>query len=410
MSNVQGPGDLSYNSVTIDGNDVTNFVYQTHIFQDIFTPFWSAQILIADTQNLIMNLPIKPGSKVNITIETTGVENPCSGKKKFSFYVYKISDKQLIKQETQSYIIHCISKEFFENQKARIQKTFKSQTPTTIIKDVISKMGASLGDSDIDPTTYNIIIPNWSPVVTIEWLCRLARKGKAADFLFFQEDDSKYKFKSLNKMFSDSSGLTLKQMLPHVRSNNHNEDEDAFVNIEAYEYIQQHDSAKNFQTGYYANTVIQHDIINKKLITTPFTFGEDIPEDLKKKPFSGDIFEHAELSNQTFAPAHPGLFDGASPLDTLPQWMGSRKTNMMKLEENRLLVTVPGFACGWQWLGKACTVELPSHQDQDKNITLDKYFKGRYLIAAIKHVIGFGRYQMVIELNKKRLEKSYGSN
>jgi hypothetical protein len=401
------PGDLKFHEVRINGTDVTEFTVLTYIFQDIFTPFWSAQIGLADSQNLVMNLPITPGSKVEIVIETDAPK-PCTGRKKFTFYVYKVSDREIEKQETYTYTLHCVTKEFFENEKARIQKAFKRMAPQDIASEAVGYMGGGMSKMDNDPTKYDLIVPNWSPVATVEWLSKIAKvPNGGADFVFYQSDIGSFKFRSIEKMFKDRSGLELRQVNPNIREANGNENENAFVNVESFEFIVHHDAVRNFQTGYYANSVLTHDIVNKTVTTTPFHYGDDIKADAQKKPFKGPQFEGAELSNLSFYPRHPGIMDGITPGDTHTDWLGSRKTNQTKLEENRLIVQVPGFVCGWEWLGKQCYIELPSHQDLNEDKIYDEYFKGDYLITAIKHVVTFGKYQTVMELAKKRLEKPY---
>lgn len=403
---VLAPGDLSDHYVTIDGTDITNFVMFCHVYQDIFTPFWTAQLGIADANSQIMNLPIKPGSELKILIGTDAPK-PCGGKKEFSFVVFKISQRHVEKQEVQSYVVHGITKQFFTNQKKRIQRTFKLKPPVEIVGELCGSLGGSLAESDSDPTLYDLLIPNWSPVIGIEWVSRFAKKPDGgADFLFYQSDLSSFKWKSLDSMFGDQCGLELIHMQPHIRSK-HNEDPESFVNMESVDFIVEHDAGKNMQTGYYANTLLTHDIINKTRCETTFTFGEDIGQDKAMKPFSGQVFSDAKNSHISFQPDHPGLFPGENPENTHKLWAGSRKTNIPKLDENRLVVSLAGFACGWQWLGKACMVMLPSHQDQNKGEIYDKYLKGDYLIMAIKHVVSYGSYKVFLELGKKRLDTPY---
>lgn len=408
IENTMYPGDLSFHEVLIDGFDITQFTAYTHVFQDIFTPFWSAQIAVADSQNLVMTLPIKPGSKVEITIETNAPK-PCTGRKKFIFYVYKVSDRTMQKGDTYTYVLHCVTKEFFQNQKVRVQKSFQRRSAPEIAAEVVGNMGGSLAQMDNDPNKYDLIVPNMSPVATVEWLSKFAKvPNGGADFQFYQSDMGGFKFRSIEKMFKDRSGLELKQVNPNIRDNTNKENDDGFINVERYEFIVHHDGVRNLQTGYYANTTLTHDIVNKSFGATSFNYGDDIPEDAKKKPFDSPMFEGAELSNLTFRPMHPGAMNGTTPNDTQGEWMGSRKTNQTKLEENRLVATVPGFVCGWEWLGKSVYIELPAHQDLDESVITDQYFKGDYLITAIKHAVGFGKYNLILELGKKRLDRPYG--
>ncbi len=404
----QYSGDLKKHSVSIDGKDITNFISVAHVFQDIYTPFWSAQVLFIDTNNLLMNMPIKPGAKMEIYLES---DFPTSqaGSKKFVFYVYKISDRAVHKQESQSYILHGISNEFWNNEKVRISKAFSGKTPDEIVNELVQNIGGTLETADIDPLSYDVLIPNWSPITGIEWVTRFTKSAMGgADFVFYQSDTSKYKFRSLEKMLTDRSGIEFRQVNPNTRTTGStSEEEETFFNIEKYEFLHQHDAVRNMQTGYYANQILTHDIISKTITTTDYNYGDDIPDDAMKAPWDSHLFKDAELSNISYFPVHPSIRNGVTPEETVTNWAGSRKSNLMKFEENRLVAQVNGFGKMWEILGKSVNIQLPSHQDIDETQINDKYYKGNYVVTAIKHAISFGKYRAVLELGKKRLDKPY---
>lgn len=401
------PNDIKYFKVDVDGEDITNMVLQTDIFQDLFMPTWSAQLAFQDTQNLLMNLPIKPGSEVTITVET---EYPTNELKNFKFIVYKITDRILIKQEVQGYLIHCISKEFYVNQKQRVSKSFKNKKPEQIVDEICQEFGlGELEDKDSDSTTYSMIVPYMSPIAAINWISRFTKNPQGgADYVFFQSDTKKFKYKSLDKMLKDRSGVKFKQLNPNVLDDGIHPDEN-FLNIEFYEILTQHDSMNNFAAGYYGNKVINYNVYDKTINTSDFSYGDDIEQDKQNAPFDGDMFDGAHNSHVVYHPTATNSLGSnvTTPGDTYGDWLGSRKTNIMKFEENRLVMTVPGVASHWKLLGKQVDVELPSHQDYDEGQYLDKYMKGSYVVAAIRHTIIQSMYKITFEMTKKRVETPY---
>ena len=68
--NPSSPGDLKKFVVMLNGNDVTASVISFDIFQDIFSPTWSAKFFFEDTMNLLATLPIKAGMEITAKIET----------------------------------------------------------------------------------------------------------------------------------------------------------------------------------------------------------------------------------------------------------------------------------------------------------------------------------------------------
>ena len=76
MPNAQfAPNEIKNFTIVADSVDISSMVLQLDIFQELFTPTWSAQLSFVDTQNLLMNIPIKPGTVINITLETDYPEN-----------------------------------------------------------------------------------------------------------------------------------------------------------------------------------------------------------------------------------------------------------------------------------------------------------------------------------------------
>jgi len=389
------PNEIGYFNITADGVNITSMMVQCDIFQDIYSPTWSCQILFSDTQNIVMNVPIVPGTLIRIIAES-------DERKVYDFIVYKISDRNQQKQEHQIFRLHCVTPEFFTNQKARVSRGFQTKSPSSIVSTIISESGlGSIEDADTDSNNYTVIIPNLSPFSAINWLSRFAiSSSNGADFSFFQSDVGKFKFKSLEKMFKDRSSVVFVQQNPNVTA-----DDDNFFNIEYYEFISQHNSINNFAQGYYGNTVISHNILDKTFDELTFAFGDDIPDDKTNKTFNGTHFDGAELSNITFHPIAPDS-SATRPADTYDVWMQSRKSNVMKLEENRLVITVPGVTSHYKLIGRQVDVNLPSQQDIDEAEYLDKYMKGAYVVAAIRQTFTTDFYKCTFELTKKRLKNS----
>lgn len=402
------PNEIKYFNVKAGGVDITSMVIQADIFQEVFSPTWSAQLSFSDTQNLLMNVPIVPGTEVQIIMET---DYPKNKKKSFKFVVYKISDRVQLKQEHQGYMISCVSKEFWKNQKKRVSKAYKNQPPQTIVSDIVNENGiGSLVAKDGDDKSYTVVVPNMSPFAAINWVSRFTKDPKGgADFWFFQSDDGEFKFKSLNNMLADRSGVKFKQFNPNLLDKTKNVPDEHFLNIEHYEFLTQHDVMTNYAGGYYANTVLSHDIYNKSFGSTTFEYGDDIPQDKERAPFESVQFEGSENSHIVYQAVSTNQFgiNVLTPADTHGEWLGSRKTNVMKMEENRLVMTVPGVVSHYELLGKQVDVELPSHQDIDDQVYLDKYLKGSYVVTAVRHVVTPDYYKVVMELGKKRVEEAY---
>jgi hypothetical protein len=84
--------------------------------------------------------------------------------------------------------------------------------------------------------------------------------------------------------------------------------------------------------------------------------------------------------------------------------MPSRKSNLMKFEQNKIIFQIPGSAGAAKWFGKSVTIDLPSSNSLDSDEPIDKRLRGKYLITNMAHMINKDRYMINIEACKKRLE------
>jgi len=232
MANTQiSPGEIKLFNVKADGVDITSMVMTVDLFQDLFMPTWSCTVAFSDTQNLLMNIPIKPGTEIELKLETDYPENES---KLFKFVVYKISDRVQIKQEHQGYMINCVTKEFFTNQKTRISKSFKSSTVPAAVCTIVEQFGlGAIDEQDSAPTVYSFIIPNMSPFAAINWISRFSvGTSGGADFIFYQSDHGEFKYRSLDKMLVDRSGIKFKQLNPNTFDDSGKIPLENFLNIE----------------------------------------------------------------------------------------------------------------------------------------------------------------------------------
>ncbi len=404
------PGDLQKFVVTVDDIDITNAVTDAQVFEEIFSPYWTANIIIADTQNLLMTLPIRPGSRLTVTAQTN-LQSPTDDEKTFEFIVAGISDKQLTNTGTYSYVLSCVDEVMFSQQTKRISRGFVDKK----VSNIISSIGSEFlgGDVEVDETdeSVSLIVPNLSPLNACAWLSKMATKEGAADFFFFQTDKNKFSFKSLESMFAsdeESLPITLTNKHASMTDDKGNLEIDYTLNIGQY-HFEHFDSVSNMATGFYKNTVVSYDLINKKWDKKVFTYGDDCKADAEMKTWDNPIFDGAENASISFRPKAPGAFSrGTGVMDLADVWHPSRKSSVQKADQERLIVQMPGGVGTWKWIGKNITVDLPS-QEEMSGEKMDKYRRGRYVVVCVAHMFSKAAYAVNLELVKKRLNEKQES-
>jgi hypothetical protein len=304
----------------------------------------------------------------------------------------------------QEYDLYCASKGFLTNQTVRIQRTYSNMKPEDAVSNICSEfLGGSLTKSDVSDVNYHTIIPNWTPFVSAWWFAKLALKDNRSDYVFFMKDFDQYWFRSVEDMFTgDDSGVTFSQKPSNFRNDAGDFQDDYSVMITKY-FVDHYEGMGNLGAGYYRSKLLSYDVINKKWESKSFTFGDDLPADVEKKPW--EIFDEAENANISFLPKHPGMHANPTINDQVTTWHPSRKSRLMVLEQNKLQLQLASGAKVWDMLGMRCKVDLPSHQDHDEAELMDKYFKGDYLVSHIMHEIRHDHYVCNMELLKCRLEE-----
>lgn len=406
VQNSSAYSDIKKLEVIIDGNDVSQSVTHVSIFQDVFFPVWTAEFIIHDFNNLIMNIPIKPGTNISVTIKS---ELSCEldGEKKFEFTVSHIKDRQFQNWMNQTYTLTCMTDKMIENQGERVSKSFNKKKPDEIVKSIL-KDSLSISDveSDSCDNKVSIIVPNISPIHAVNLMSRVATKDKAADFLFFQVDDEKYKFKSFEKLYKEESGYTFKMRVNHLRDEQGNTEDDGALAFFDYQFIEHVDGLFTISSGLGASKLVEFDFISKSWSEKEYKFSEELSEDREKAPWDSSL--EKPNSNIMFMPKHPGMHESETILDFTGEWENSRKNNLLKMEMNKLIIQIPGGVKIWEALGKTCEIEMPSQQDETEGEKYDKYFRGKYFIAAISHQVSGTSYFVNIELIKKRMNEQMG--
>lgn len=401
------PGDLKKFVVRINEMDVTEAVVSAHIFQDMFAPVNTVMLNFSDTNNLLMNLPILPGSKLTIELATEVGSETADGELSWEFVIYRIADRDMLNSKHLVYSIHAADQALIVNQSKRVRRSYSDMKVTDIAKSILTEyIGAGCDDHPSDNNTH-VIIPGWTPFYALSWLLKSALKDGAADYVVFQQPDSRFSFKTFEQLYSsdeESSGITFVIRPTNMKDDIGGDLHDYTTVINKY-HFEHFDAMANMTSGYYKNQLATYDLIKKKWETADFSLGDDNAADKKAHALDNDILASSAESNITFMPKHPGMSIKSTYLDNADKWQTSRKSSVHKFDQEKLVIQLPGSARSAEWFAKNCMVDLPS-QDFQSDEEFDKQRRGRYLVTAVAHMINKDAYMINMELIKKRLEEA----
>src|SRR5574343_46815 len=338
------PGDLKSLEILINNKNITTFTKMTYIFLNILDTTWTCELDIDDTNNLIYNCEIKQGSIVEINVETD-IKSDTDGKKTYKFIVARIKDRKMINTKHYSYKIECVMKEHIMNQGKKVSHCYKNESPTNIIKKIIDEyLESEVKDIDDCDNTITHIFANSSPFDCVFMMTKVGVINKIADLIFYQKDLDKDKAifvcKSIEKLYSDNNSALKFTLQPSHYREKGNLINDQGLIIKNHEW-QHYDAMSNISGVMTANKVVSFDFVSLEWKTETFKYGDDNDKDAEKKQWEDDkLFEQEEM-NVSFHPLNSLMSKNETQYDYLKDWVGSRKSSLMKLENDKLIIQVP---------------------------------------------------------------------
>jgi hypothetical protein len=420
--------------------DLSEFVVELNIFEDLFKNYLHGNIVLTDSRNLIDKYNLHGEEFLNVKLRTPSF--PDSQVIEKTFRVFKLTDRAIVRDNnTQNFVLHFISIEFFYDISLPLFAPFEgivSDVAGQIFTNFIAtprKFNVSESSNTISETqtgTDMIVInetankvkfisPGWSPFKCINWLASKAipADGVAKNYIFFESNKNFY-FGTLENLFRSAhqSKNYLGRYLISV-SNIRDDKNSENVNREMFlakdvEMVESADYIKNYTNGYLANRLVYLDVFNKEYELVDYDHVLNYEKqhhtsgigNEAKPVFSKDTFRNY-ATNISFYPKNPKLFtdypDNVS--EKMGEIYGNRLSSMLELTNIKMNMTIPGRTDAE--VGRLIYFEYPSLGAKDEKDTgssaQDKLYSGYYIITAIHHKINKLEHQMVMEVIKDSL-------
>ena len=450
--------DISFKTASIHTSsglyDLKPHFVELSVFENIFQPFLTADVVLSDSFNIPQKLPIVGQETVELEILLSGFDG-AKGQDKLSIkppkmHVNQIAAKFFSKPKTQHFTLQLISDSFMSGLDSKISKSYKDQKISSIVEDIFFTYLNSGGRGIvIEPTDKieNIIIPNLRPVKAIQWLAKRAVKGDAVNYLYYETMNTP-QFVSLNKLAKEEPLKTLifkprvddPTGVGHLATNT--------FKINKFSFKKTFDKKDNIVNGVYSSKLITHNIINKTIHQYEYNMFKDwskLNHCGSFPPISDSIVEtkSADVTRTSYAPSHESstlttkqkelskqvdsqvsFYPKHSNMYTdfytneydneVEKWYLQRAGHMGLYGNHCLVLELAGNSA--LRVGHPVTVILPSPEsnegDKKSDVAEDKFISGKYMVTAIQHM--FGResdtdptitYNMKIEVMKDGLEK-----
>jgi hypothetical protein len=420
-NNIRFAGDVKIDKIEIVtssgfGQDITNQVSAIQIFEDLFSPFISGNLIIDDALDLINLFPFVGEEFLNLRIKTPSFDLIKDGTRRSfndKFYIYKATERELIGDKRVVFKLHFISIEAVVDLNKRISSAFEGKC-SDIVRDIIQKpIGLETKKNYIFEDTPNgtkFVSNFWNPIKCINYVAQQALNKKNSPTYTFFENRQGLNFVSLESLAGATAiqDFVYDKYTRDIRKNGQSSKnvEAEYKRIEEISIPNVYDYMERTRSGMFASKLITHDLVTKKYSALNFDMlkGYEKQQHLNAHPLASTL-NIARANAAIFVDSkYYGNFNGYTDV-TNTKTIQKRVSLMRQFEANKIEIVVPGRTD--YTVGKKVYVKLfkttPLSQTENVQDNIDNMFSGYYLIGAINHYITRERHECNMELIKDSL-------
>ncbi len=393
--------------------NITDLVEEISIYDNLFLPVMSGQILVTDAAKLIDRITLE-NDIVQIHITKT-VDSKFAEFKK-AFVIYSISNRKNVTNTSESYILNFVSSELLLSQQQKVSGGFQGKYSKLVDKILVENLKLPESKRGAIEDTQGIVkvtLPNVSPLSALEWCSKRSLSSKnLPEFLFFS-NRSGYNFSSLSRLLTRDSILKI-----NFSPKNLDED-DAFFELSkarGFEVVSQADSLTRINSGVDSGSFLGFDPITRTFGAKPI-YGEDTfnqGEHGNKNPTGSTIVNADGTTNNRNQNSKQVLKkstnvgrsnyvkkkdpESISQEEDFSKILLQRQSILSRLMEKRIRIVMPG---NFQ-LSSGFNVDIESSgfgaRDKSETPNSDTSLSGKYIIIGTRHIIGSRQHVTVIEV------------
>ena len=429
------PQDFSIQSlefITSSGTSINikQIMVEMSIYEDLYSFSMSGYVDVRDAQGFIELLQLTGNEFIKIDFGKTknGPNNIVQ-----TFKVYKVGGRKPDgNQNAENYIIYFCSEELMLSEQTKISQSYKGKKISEIVKDIVSnKLKTSPTKINyIEDTTgvYDIVIPRLKPFEAISWVSLYARPASTnlvgADMLFFETRDG-YNFRSLQSLYGQPVYATYKHQ-PQNLDYSVQSFQDKVTSVLKYELVKSYDSLSDTNSGAFANRLVSIDPLTRTFKTTDFnltkyrssskSLNDGAPTNITKnrlgipqdENYNANFKVSISNSNQTNIKYIKDR-NGSTAKDMFMETIIPMRTAQISLSNYTVLkLSIPGDP--GITVGRTIQFDVLSLKPTQKEKGADKFYSGKYLVTAVRHIVqAQGVYQTILEVAKDSSATPYSS-
>jgi hypothetical protein len=393
-------------------------------YEDIYTFVTSGYITIIDAQGFVELFQLTGNEFIEIEF---GKISDAPNKTVKKFRVYKLGNRKPSgNNNSEPYTIYFCSEELLLSEQTKVSKSYVGQKISNIVKDILTdKLKIKIDNIEkIEETTgmYDFVIPKMKPFETISWVSTYARPqkyGNTADMLFFETKNG-FNFRSIQSMYKDDIYATYRYEPKNI-SNENQSIQDKTTQVLEYEFNKVYDMMHDISSGTFANRLVSIDPMTRSFNVTDFDYAKNKLEKLNpagvlndlqnrlgtnvSQAFEGVLKVATGNSNQANIPYIKQKEGGFAKDISIETFVPLRTAAISLANFTSIKLTIPGDP--GLTAGRTINFNLYSLRPTDNLKELDKFYSGKYLVTAVRHIIQPTRYQTVLEIAKDSSPTGY---
>lgn len=394
---------VNYAGVRIDVS--TSFI-ELEIYESIFSNVLSGSLTILDQYNLVSNTPLIGKEIIEVVYKT-----PSSNEIVKTFSVYEIASNERIPGKSETFVtLKFSSKQYPLNYSTKISKSYSSKKITDMARLVFDEYLKTEDNEsiiiiqDTDSET-DIVIPNWSPFETLNWLAAAASYEENCDYVFFEGMGCFY-FVPLSSLKTQQPTTTF-EYSPSKKENISAPDVNTQLRrIESYtELSDGYKKGEMEMEGVFSSIMGVFDSTYKDLEYKFFSYIDDF--DNTKKIHENPIAPLSYLialkpTSKLYIRSDSKFLFNKLPKQVTQQKTQKRNSQIPRMHDKIIKIDIPGDSR--RRVGEIVEMIIPSTEFlpiKGSESTNDPNLSGKYLVTAIgHHIVRQDGYYMGLEMMK----------
>jgi hypothetical protein len=404
--------------------DFRKLMIDMSYYEDIYTFAVSGYITIIDAQGFIELLQLTGNEFIEIEF---GKIKDSPNENAQRFRVYKLGNRKPSgNNNSEPYTLYFCSEELMLSEQIKISKSYSGQKISNIVSDILlDKLKVkSMNIETIEETTgmYDFIVPRMKPFEAISWVSTYARPQKSsdtADMLFFETKNG-FNFRSLQSMYKDDIYATYRYEPKNI-SNQNQSIQDKTTQVLEYEFNKVYDMMHDISSGTFSNRLISIDPTTRSYNVTDFDYNKSKSDKLNPSGILNDLKNRMGTtisqsydsvlklavgnSGQSSVPYIKQKEGGFAKDVSIETFIPTRTAAISLANYTSIKMTIPGDP--GLTAGRTINFDLYSLKPTDNLKELDKFYSGKYLVTAVRHIIQPNRYQTILEIAKDSSKTAY---